>query len=95
MADRMKTAQELCWVPVAEGLPQMHGEVYEGLGDNGEDVTCLVSDPVLGFTDEGRYVVVKTGPVEWQRENLWWDEEGTTHKVTHWMELPGVPGCGS
>lgn len=81
-------AVDLCpkWTPVSEGLPPMRNERED---DSVEVWEYQISDPVIALTADRETVVVHVTREE--RGLFWWDRNGTTYDVTHWMPTPRSP----
>ena len=74
------------WIPVTEMVPESHVEQFEDVDGTHYFV---VSDFVLGYTQDGNMVTVQH---EVSDDREWWNDMfGGTHIVTHWMPLPEVP----
>lgn len=75
------------WIPVSEGLPDLHTDEYEEL--DGSRMQFEVSDPVWVMTESGCQTKAQYeyGPVF----QGWVGEFGETVRATNWMPLPPAP----
>ena len=74
------------WIPVTEMVPESHVEPIE---DFDGIHYVVISDFVLGNTDEGECVVVRHEVGD--ERDLWVDYCGGLYTITHWMKLPEKP----
>lgn len=72
------------WISVKEQLPPIAVEHRDC------DLHWFASEQVLGFADEGVYVIVRYTSVVCG-DVAWICAEGCEYTVTHWMPLPPVP----
>lgn len=70
----------------AEQLPPMKDESFEDLG---ELISNEASDPVLGYTEDQKMVVVTASKSD--NRIYWTDDNGTSYSITHWRKLPVGP----
>ena len=75
------------WISVAERMPDTEAERYEE--EDGSTYEYEVSQWLWGITAEKMQVRVRyeTGPVF----QGWYEEDGKTWEITHWMPLPEPP----
>ena len=77
---------QMVWSPVDQ-LPKLHTEVYL---DDKETFDYEVSDPVLAFTADRQMVTVKCCLDDCGKP-WWFDDNGSSYKVTYWRPLPDEP----
>ena len=75
------------WISVAERMPDLNDDKWED--EDGSTCSFEVTDWVWGITAEKMQVRVRyeTGPVF----QGWYEEDGKTWVITHWMPLPPEP----
>ena len=72
------------WVPVSQRLPELGKEQHYA------DCHWYESEEVLGFADEGLYVVVKYTD-SGDGQVAWVCSDGCEYSVSYWMNLPKPP----
>lgn len=75
------------WIPVAERMPNLTVDKWKD--EDGSTGSFEISDWVWGITTENMQTRVRyeTGPVF----QGWYEEDGKTWEITHWMPLPQPP----
>lgn len=87
LLDRLPRVEPPKWIPVTERLPKTERECWED--EDGSKFVSDVSEWLWGIDADEMQVRVRyeSGP----DFRCWYDDNGTTYGITHWMPLPAPP----